>query len=78
MAYLEPMFSGIIEALSTATAVAPRGDVIQLTVSRPTDFNDLKAGDSVAVNGVCLTIETFDEASIQFALPASSMMRIEA
>lgn len=67
------MFSGIVEATAATQNVLKRGDVLQLTVHRPRDFNDLKPGDSIAVNGICLTVESFDEATIQFALAAETL-----
>ncbi len=73
MAYLRVMFSGIVEATSATKNIQKRGDILQLTVFRPHDFNDLKAGDSISVNGICLTVESFDNESIQFALAAETL-----
>ena len=67
------MFSGIVEATAATKNVQKRGDILQLTVQRPTDFNDLKGGDSISVNGICLTVETFDSDTIQFALAAETL-----
>lgn len=50
------MFTGIVEELGTVTAVEPRGDGARLTVSGPVVTQDAKHGDSIAVNGVCLTV----------------------
>lgn len=46
------MFTGIVEEVGTV--VSARGD--KLIVSAGTVLEDLKLGDSVAVNGVCLTV----------------------
>lgn len=73
MAYLRRMFSGIVEATSSTKNIEKRGDVLQLIVYRPRDFNDLKVGDSVSVNGICLTVEAFNEETIQFALAAETL-----
>lgn len=67
------MFSGIIEALVPALSGEARSGLYRLRLVRPREFTDLKSGDSIAVNGVCLTIETFDEASMVFALAAETL-----
>lgn len=54
------MFSGIIERLGTVRSLARRDQAMDLTVG--TGFPDLELGESVAVNGVCLTVVTFDSA----------------
>lgn len=67
------MFSGIIEAQSQIKKQPPSDQTIRIVVDRPSIFDDLKIGDSISTNGVCLTIEKFDEKSIQFCLGAETM-----
>lgn len=51
------MFTGIIEAVGTITALTPKGADISVTVESGTlDLSDVKLGDSIATNGVCLTV----------------------
>ena len=51
------MFTGIIEAIGTITALTPKGADISVTVdSGNLDLSDVKLGDSIATNGVCLTV----------------------
>lgn len=51
------MFTGIIEATGQITALKRHGQDIQLTIHSDTlDFSDVKLGDSIASNGVCLTV----------------------
>jgi riboflavin synthase len=52
------MFSGIIENLGTVTA-ARRGDR-SLHIAVATGIGDLSLGESIAVNGVCLTVTDHD------------------
>ena len=53
------MFSGIIEQVGKIETVAPEGDsALRLTLA--TGFPDLDLGESVAVNGVCLTVVRSD------------------
>ena len=49
------MFTGIIEELGTVESVEARGDGARLRVRCRTVFEDTREGDSIAVNGVCLT-----------------------
>lgn len=50
------MFTGIIEAIGTIRALTPKGgDVRVLVETGKLDLGDVKLGDSIAVNGVCLT-----------------------
>lgn len=44
-----------------------------IEVERPTDFDDLKIGDSIACNGVCLTVARFTKNEIEFALGAETL-----
>ncbi len=51
------MFTGIIEAVGTLAALTPKGDDISITVNvGRLDMGDVKLGDSIATNGVCLTV----------------------
>lgn len=49
------MFTGLIEATGEVTAVKPTGGGVRLRIGTPLG-NELSAGDSLAVNGVCLTV----------------------
>ena len=54
------MFTGIIEAVGQIETLQPRGDDIRLTVSvDKLDMGDVALGDSIATNGVCLTVTDF-------------------
>jgi riboflavin synthase len=50
------MFTGIIEELGVVEALEDQGDAVRLTVSGPLVTSDAALGDSIAVNGVCLTV----------------------
>src|SRR5688500_42962 len=49
------MFTGIITHLGTVTKASNRKGMLELRVEAPGIARELKRGDSVAVNGVCLT-----------------------
>ena len=52
------MFKGIIEEIGTIHSVKRTQNSLTLEISGTQIFDDLKIGDSVAVNGVCLTATT--------------------
>jgi riboflavin synthase len=55
------MFTGIVEELGTVAAVEDQGDAIRLTVRATTALDGTVLGDSIAVNGCCLTVAARDE-----------------
>ena len=50
------MFTGIVEELGDVVAVDDLGDSVRLTLHGPVVTADARHGDSIAVNGVCLTV----------------------
>jgi len=51
------MFTGIIEAVGQIKQVEQRDKGVRLTIaSERLDFSDVAVGDSIAANGVCLTV----------------------
>ncbi|GAA1807935.1 riboflavin synthase [Luedemannella flava] len=50
------MFTGIIEELGTVAAIEPAGESARLAVRGPLVTGDAAHGDSISVNGVCLTV----------------------
>lgn len=51
------MFTGLVEEVGRVRHVSRSGSSLSLTVEAPQIARDLKTGDSVAVNGVCLTVD---------------------
>jgi len=51
------MFTGIVEAIGQVAAITPKGADYRITLETgQLDLADVKLGDSIAVNGVCLTV----------------------
>ena len=50
------MFTGIVEELGEVVAQEDLGDATRMTISGPLVTSDAGHGDSIAVNGVCLTV----------------------
>jgi riboflavin synthase len=49
------MFTGLIETTGTLLAITPTAGATRITIAAPTLTARLNTGDSIAVNGVCLT-----------------------
>lgn len=58
------MFTGIIQNQGIIKAITPMGGDIRLTIYAPQlDFTDVALGDSIALNGICLTVVALDGTS---------------
>ncbi|MFA8449394.1 MAG: riboflavin synthase [Bacteroidales bacterium] len=53
------MFTGIVEEIGTIKEVVKGARSIQLTVSAKKITSDIKLGDSISTNGICLTVTSF-------------------
>lgn len=62
------MFTGIVTELGTVRSMKDDGSVVRLTIGAPETVRGLVMGDSVAVNGVCLTAVEVGEG--EFAVEA--------
>jgi riboflavin synthase len=60
------MFTGIVEETGRILAFEPGAEAWTLTVGARAALADLAAGDSIAVNGCCLTATRFDASSLRF------------
>ncbi|MGH8757851.1 MAG: hypothetical protein ACRET9_06625, partial [Burkholderiales bacterium] len=50
------MFAGIIETIGEISEVKPGGKGLRLTIVTALDLSDIQTGDSIAVDGICLTV----------------------
>ena len=70
------MFTGIIAAIGKIEAVQATGGDLRLQVSTlQLDLSDVKVGDSVAVNGVCLTVVDINSETLSFDVSRESLDR---
>ncbi len=60
------MFTGIVEETGTVVAFTQGADAWKLQVAADVALQDIALGDSIAVNGCCLTVTRFDERHIWF------------
>ncbi len=54
------MFTGIVEELGTVESIEEQDEAMRLTVRGPLVVEDAGGGDSIAVDGCCLTVTTHD------------------
>ena len=71
------MFTGIITGIGHISAVQPLGDTAahgkRLTITCPTGYlDDVGLGDSIALNGACMTATTLNAAQQQFTINISA------
>lgn len=70
------MFTGIIAAIGQVTSVTPSGGDMRLKVAtQKLDLSDVSLGDSIAINGVCLTVVELGEAHVSFDVSKESLER---
>jgi riboflavin synthase len=66
------MFTGLVEATGRVISLQSRGEQAQLMLAIPF-ATELTLGESVAVNGCCLTVAQIDDQAISFDLLAQTM-----
>ncbi len=69
------MFTGIIEEVGKVKSVVRNSNSIKLTIQASKVLEDVKVGDSIASNGICLTVTTFDSNSFTADVMPETMMR---
>ncbi|MCX7917460.1 MAG: riboflavin synthase [bacterium] len=69
------MFGGIIEEIGKIKGKKSKGNGFEIVIEANKVFEDLKVGDSISVNGVCLTVEKIENKS--FFVSISSQTKKE-
>ena len=67
------MFSGLVTAKTSVLEVKDKDALLELVLTRPELYKELKTGESIAVDGVCLTLKSFDEQSLSFDLAPETL-----
>lgn len=68
------MFTGLVEAVGSVRSLEKRGDAARLTLETPL-ARELSLGESLAVNGCCLTVTSTDGDSASFDLLVETLDR---
>ena len=69
------MFTGLVQSLATVEAVLPEGPGVRLVIADPLTAQRAAVGDSIAVNGCCLTVVSADEKSLAFEAGPETLSR---
>jgi riboflavin synthase len=69
------MFTGLVEALGTVESMTSTGAGSRLVVAEPAIAGELKLGESVAVNGTCLTVVAHDARTFAFDVGPETLKR---
>lgn len=69
------MFTGIVEELGEVAEIVDQGDAVRLRVRGPRVVADVNRGDSIAVNGCCLTVVDADSEHFTVDVMRESLLR---
>jgi len=69
------MFTGIVESMGTVKRLARKGEDARLFIDASMNLDDLKIGDSIAINGVCLTVTEKTGSMFSADVSAETMAR---
>jgi riboflavin synthase len=69
------MFTGLVEGIGKIKAVRRIGDDMRLTISPLFQITDCRVGDSISVDGVCLTVIEVSEGSFTMDVSGETLSR---
>ena len=71
------MFTGIIESVGEITSLSNEHGDFELVIKfKSAAFNDIELGDSISINGICLTVKKFSKNHMYFDLSNETISRI--
>ncbi len=69
------MFTGLVQSLATVQEITPEGPGVRLTIAEPTIAGSATLGDSIAINGCCLTVVAIDQGALAFEAGPETLLR---
>lgn len=69
------MFTGLIEEVGIISRIEKKSDGITIQIKAEKILDDLKIGDSVALNGVCLTVVNIEGEKVSFDVSQETALR---
>lgn len=69
------MFTGLVEEMGTVLGVGPDGDGFTIEIGARTVLEDVKFGDSILVEGVCLSVTEFTADTFKVGLAPETLNR---
>ena len=67
------MFTGLIEATGELVSFVKKGKAAQISIKTDMNLSDIKIGESIAINGVCLSVTSYDSKVISFDVSPETM-----
>ena len=67
------MFTGIIKDMGIVASLADKGQDREFTVKTEVLAVSINMGDSISINGVCLTVKSFDRESFSFDVSSNTL-----
>ena len=69
------MFTGLVEALATVVELRPEPPGVRLTIEVPPSIDNVTVGDSIALNGCCLTVVAANANRLSFQAGDETLRR---
>ena len=70
------MFTGLVEGMAIVDGIAPEGTAVRLTIEFPAELrDDATLGDSICLNGCCLTVVAIDGQTLAFEAGAETLAK---
>lgn len=70
------MFTGLVEGLGTVRSLSPQGSAVEIAIAPPANVADIaQLGESVAINGCCLTVIRADATEWGFQAGSETLSR---
>ena len=69
------MFTGLVEGIGKVKELSRFGEDLSITVSPLFDMPDIRTGDSISVDGVCLTVTRVNQGSFRLDVSAETLSR---
>jgi riboflavin synthase len=69
------MFTGLVQRLAAVAAVVPEGAGVRLVIDDPPTASRASLGDSVSINGCCLTVVAIDGGQLAFQAGTETLSR---
>ncbi|MDA0835250.1 MAG: riboflavin synthase [Planctomycetota bacterium] len=70
------VFTGLVEGMAVVVGIAPEGTAVRLTIELPPELcDDAKLGDSICLNGCCLTVVAIDGRKLSFEAGAETLAK---
>jgi len=69
------MFSGLVEATTRIAALLEEPGGMRLVLEKPAEYTDVRLGDSIAIQGCCLTVVELTESTLSFQAGRETLSR---